>query len=154
MSLDESFWETHLQGPFGAPVDTTDGGWSFKWTPFDDKWCKVLVSQVNLAGLQVVKLEHMHVAPLCFLSHPLLSIAQPLFLSAAREFIHLTRMFFIYWMERTVSVNVPVSTCASFLLPVPAWSCIYSLMVVTWLHLDCSLSLSKVFWLKLKRGRN
>lgn len=99
MSLDESFWETHLQGPFDAPVNTTGGGW--RWFSSElhlmtSGDCKVLVSQVNLAGLQAVKLEHMHVAPLCFLSHPLLSIAQPLFLSSAREFIHLTRMFFIY----------------------------------------------------------
>ena len=47
MSLDESFWETHLHGPFGAPVDTTGGGWrwfSSELHSMTSGDCKVLVS--------------------------------------------------------------------------------------------------------------
>ena len=55
---------------------------------------EVAVSRANLAGQQAVKLDRMHVTPLSFLSDPLLSIAQPFFLSSAREFEHLSRTFF------------------------------------------------------------
>lgn len=56
---------------------------------------EVAVSRANLAGQQAVKLDRMHMTPLSFLSDPLLSIAQPFFLSSAREF-KLSRTFFIY----------------------------------------------------------
>lgn len=71
MSLDESFWETHFHGPFGAPVDTAGGGWrwfSSELHSMASGDCRVPVSQVNLAGQQAATRERVRAAPVCFLS--------------------------------------------------------------------------------------
>lgn len=95
----------------------------YKWIQLEEeRWLRLQSREQTLLGSRQLSLIVCTWPPLSFLSDPLLSIAQPFFLSSAREFKHLSRTFFIYWMERTASISFSNSISMSFVHQVRACS--------------------------------